>query len=189
MRCYYAYTCIANFLVLAYGIQSQISHYNNLWTVFLWLVRGDLLLLALWQRVRFIWDGTALQMLDYSFTKHYCGAQTRASHLSPASHHIFLVHTVVMAVRKCTNDNVYTCVWCISCLIEQHHHRHHRACSHRNNAPIAPSMRSMLANAAVAVAWRGAGTCQTCRRNRKQIINLDFPLQILFTIIIMHHYS
>lgn len=144
MRCYYAYTCIANFLVLAYGIQSQISHYNNLWTVFLWLVRGDLLLLALWQRVRFIWDGTALQMVDYSFTKHYCGAQTRASHLSPASHHIFLVHTVVMAVRKCTNDNVYTCVWCISCLIEQHHHRHHRACSHRNNAPIAPSMRSML---------------------------------------------
>lgn len=108
MRCYYAYTCIANFLVLAYGIQSQISHYNNLWTVFLWLVRGDLLLLALWQRVRFIWDGTALQMVDYSFTKHYCGAQTRASHLSPASHHIFYQCTLLWWLWGSVQTIMYT---------------------------------------------------------------------------------
>lgn len=145
MRCYYAYTCIANFLVLAlaYGIQSQISHYNNLWTVFLWLVRGDLLLLALWQRVRFIWDGTALQMLDYSFTKHYCGAQTRASHLSPASHHIFyqctllwwlwgsvqtIMYTLAFDASRVSLNNIIIVIIIVLVVI----------------APIAPSMRSML---------------------------------------------
>lgn len=87
---------------------------------------------------------------------------------------LFIAHTTyIILLPLIKYDNMYTCIRCISPHQQHHHHRQGTA---KARAYQLTRLHASVSDVVVGRSWK-SGTCQTRRRNRKQIINLDFSFE------------